>query len=232
MYCGVGNKSKYYVYQLIDPKTDIPFYVGKGCGNRMYRHVSFVKSGKIPNRTNIKLFLKITEILKSGNNVVLEKIEENLTELESLALECAFIEHYGFDNICNSPNSVGFNLKFRMKSKHSEKSREKMSMSHKKLYEGGYIAPMFGKKHSEEYKSTRREMYLGKNNPNYGNHKISGKNHPNFNSVIYRFFNEKTNTSTTCTGYDLRIVYNLDQGAISRLVSNKIRSHKGWVILN
>lgn len=29
---------EYYVYQLIDPRNDLVFYVGKGCKNRMYEH--------------------------------------------------------------------------------------------------------------------------------------------------------------------------------------------------
>jgi hypothetical protein len=29
---------KYYVYHLIDPRDGLPFYVGKGCGNRIEAH--------------------------------------------------------------------------------------------------------------------------------------------------------------------------------------------------
>ena len=30
----------YYVYMLIDPRDDRPFYVGKGVGNRIFDHSS------------------------------------------------------------------------------------------------------------------------------------------------------------------------------------------------
>ncbi len=30
---------KYYVYILLDPQDDIPFYVGKGIDNRVFNHM-------------------------------------------------------------------------------------------------------------------------------------------------------------------------------------------------
>lgn len=47
----IGKKleNKYYTYHLIDPRTDLPFYVGKGCNYRHSRHVGLVRKGKIPN---------------------------------------------------------------------------------------------------------------------------------------------------------------------------------------
>ena len=40
---------KYYTYQLIDPRNNIPFYIGEGCVNKMYKHEKDVLHGKIPN---------------------------------------------------------------------------------------------------------------------------------------------------------------------------------------
>lgn len=50
----IMNKSrkKYYVYQLLDPRTNEPFYIGKGCGDRMYRHVWCIGSESKKKRTN------------------------------------------------------------------------------------------------------------------------------------------------------------------------------------
>ena len=36
----------YYVYMLIDPRNDQPFYVGKGQGNRVFQHVIDAKTRK------------------------------------------------------------------------------------------------------------------------------------------------------------------------------------------
>ena len=37
---------KYYVYQLVDPRTGDPFYVGKGKGRRAWAHAEAVRSGR------------------------------------------------------------------------------------------------------------------------------------------------------------------------------------------
>ena len=33
-----SSVNKYYVYRLIDPRNLQTFYVGKGCGDRVYQH--------------------------------------------------------------------------------------------------------------------------------------------------------------------------------------------------
>ena len=34
------ERLKYYVYALIDPRGNKPFYIGKGKGSRIYNHVN------------------------------------------------------------------------------------------------------------------------------------------------------------------------------------------------
>jgi len=76
----------FYVYYLIDPTNEKPFYVGKGRGGRMYKHEKDVKNGKIANLTNQELTDKITSILNENKKIIYKKVEENL--LNEIALEC------------------------------------------------------------------------------------------------------------------------------------------------
>lgn len=97
--------SKYYVYLLIHPITQKIFYVGKGCGRRMFQHVKDVRSGKITNGINGKLFRYIKGLTDDGQSPVNEVAIENVSEIDALALEAAFIEFYGLDNLCNYQSS-------------------------------------------------------------------------------------------------------------------------------
>jgi len=41
-----GPNRKYYVYRLVDPRTLHTFYVGKGCGDRVFQHAKGVLAKK------------------------------------------------------------------------------------------------------------------------------------------------------------------------------------------
>jgi len=58
----------WYVYELVDPRNDQIFYVGKGCGDRMHQH------GCASDKCNKKKTEKIREI--GSNNVIRRKIAE------------------------------------------------------------------------------------------------------------------------------------------------------------
>jgi len=120
--------SSYYVYHLIDPRNSLPFYVGKGIGNRMYSHVEFVKNNKIPHN-NILLFNKIKKVLNGGLNVIYDKVVEGISEESALKLEMSEISKYGrkMDGgiLCNltlgGEGISGY--------KHTDLSKTKMSQS-------------------------------------------------------------------------------------------------------
>lgn len=95
----------YYVYHLINPETDIPFYVGKGVGKRMYNHESKTRRGKIP-QNNISLFFEIKSVLKKYGKIKYIKIKENINENEAFLTEISEIKKYGRRNnktgiLCN-----------------------------------------------------------------------------------------------------------------------------------
>lgn len=89
------EKLKYYVYLLIDKRSNKVFYVGKGKGNRINCHFKDAldqrtkKSEKIKKILSLKLDVKKI-ILKHG-----------LNEEEAFAVESALIDYIGIDNLAN-----------------------------------------------------------------------------------------------------------------------------------
>jgi hypothetical protein len=90
---------KFYVYELIDPRTDIVFYVGKGKNKRMYDHV---KNAKYTNKNSHRLN-KIRKILNDGyDDIKYNIIFESTIEDECYKKEKEFIKLYGLQNLTNS----------------------------------------------------------------------------------------------------------------------------------
>lgn len=85
---------QHYVYALIDPQTNQPFYVGKGQGDRMYRHIWLINSESKKKRTNPIRNKHIREILATGQQPLFER-EYFDTEEQAFAHEKHLIEHYG-----------------------------------------------------------------------------------------------------------------------------------------
>jgi len=84
----------FYVYQLIDPRNNLPFYIGKGNGKRMYHHVRLALKEKISNG-NKYLFNKIKKIISLGFSIEYHKVIENVSEQEALVKEIELIKKYG-----------------------------------------------------------------------------------------------------------------------------------------
>ncbi len=92
--------NKYYVYGLLD-SADVngknidytkPFYVGKGCGNRVFHHAkAAIKASK--NEDNISLKIStIKEIIDQGREVLCVIYRWGLTEEEALIVESVLID--------------------------------------------------------------------------------------------------------------------------------------------
>ncbi len=90
----------FYTYELIDPRNNKPFYIGKGINGRMYNHVYAVKHKIIPNN-NKYLYNKLKKILKENLNPIYKKILETNNEQEAFDKEIELIKFYNRKNLCN-----------------------------------------------------------------------------------------------------------------------------------
>lgn len=136
---------KYYIYELLDPITKIPFYVGKGQNNRMYEHFNLIKNNK--KHYNEEMNNILYELKLKNLEPIYNKIEENLTSIEANKYEIEWIKFYGLNNLCNlTAGGEGGNtlLSEEIRKKHSKGKGFK------------------GKKHSEETKQRMRLAKLGK----------------------------------------------------------------------
>jgi hypothetical protein len=81
----------YYVYHLVNPVTNFPFYVGKGKNNRCRQHLI-----DTPERAqNKRLNGHIRKIRERGIEPIIIKYQENMTEEAAYTLEEKQILEYG-----------------------------------------------------------------------------------------------------------------------------------------
>lgn len=88
--------AKYYVYELIDPRTGATFYVGKGAGRRIGVHEREAKS-----RVTHPKHERIREIWADGLEVRRNIVKRFAREAAAYEFERELIAHYGQANLCN-----------------------------------------------------------------------------------------------------------------------------------
>jgi len=89
----VREKLGYYVYLYVDPRDDLPFYVGKGKGSRLLAHLD--------DTTETEKVRRIAELRKLGLQPVIEILKYGLSEREAFLIESASIELLGIDQLTN-----------------------------------------------------------------------------------------------------------------------------------
>lgn len=150
----VSVNNTYYVYQLVDPRSGRPFYVGKGTGQRAYSHLRFKDGNGNPYKDRT-----IQQIFAAGQIPVIEFLHQGIKD-ENLAyqLEEHAISSIGIDNLtnlvssCRPPSRKGW--------KPSKVTLEKRGRS----LRGIPRSAQWLKKLSESKQGTRNPMY-GKKNP-------------------------------------------------------------------
>lgn len=83
-----------YTYILIDPITDLPFYVGKGKGNRAKYHIKLTGEASSPKD------IKINELLSKGLFPKIEYVVDSVSDDVARKYECILISILGRADIC------------------------------------------------------------------------------------------------------------------------------------
>lgn len=131
----------YYIYEYVDPRNLIPFYIGKGKGQRMLAHLHETEE----TTNNVRKFRKIRKIRSEGMEPIINIIVDDITD-EDMAydIEEAYIQKYG--RIDFEPNGVLTNICLGSRPPVSRGDRN----------------GMFNKKHTDESKAKMREALKGR----------------------------------------------------------------------
>ena len=102
------QKLKYYVYMLLDPNSNRPFYVGKGIDNLVFNHLDCALTDL--DATTAK-YDKIREIIQNGKSVKHVIVRHGLTEDESFQIEASLIDSLTYcgimlSNLVSGHNSI------------------------------------------------------------------------------------------------------------------------------
>lgn len=93
---------KFYVYALIHPVSNKPFYIGKGQANRIFNHLKFA----LDFETEDDKYNTIREIVAQDKSVKYVIIRHGLTEKEAFEVEATLIDFSLFLGL-ETTNKVG-----------------------------------------------------------------------------------------------------------------------------
>lgn len=86
----------YYVYELIDPRTGVVFYVGKGKGSRIDAHEIEARKGRLSRKCDW-----IREIEAEGLAVLKSKVKTFSDEQDAYDFEADLVDKYGLHSLAN-----------------------------------------------------------------------------------------------------------------------------------
>lgn len=140
----------YYVYQLIDPRSNKPFYVGKGSGDRAYTHNKFKDGNENPYKDRL-----IKKLHQQGLEPVVDIVKYfGDDEQAAYTYEEQLTESIGLENLTNIV--IGARPPSQKGRPVSAESRAKRS------------ANLKGIPRSEEWKKKLSASKSGTNNPRFG----------------------------------------------------------------
>ncbi len=241
------DQNIYYVYQYRDPRTGIPFYVGKGKENRHLYHLSET----FQNTENEMKWAYIQGLRNKGLSPIIEIIFTNLDEDWAYDLEETVIKLYGRKNIdengwltnrCpdNRPPKTTGNDHW------ARKNPEKFQ---REFIEKSHTADVYKKRGKTYSENAKIFGYVsGEKNPRFGDH----RNYEELHGVqkandLKRMFGEKRKGSgnpnaqrwlfispdgiqISCFGNRKKLSeqLGLDPAGIGRVARSEKGTYKGW----
>lgn len=162
---------KYYVYQLIDPASNTPFYIGKGTSNRAWSHNNFKDGNENPYKDRY-----IKKLHSQNLEPIIDIVKYFDLEQDAYNYEEYLTEYIGLENLTNlvigarPPSKKGWKPSKETLSKRSRGlkgiPRTKEWCDNLSLAKQGEKNPMYGK-----FKPCSAERKLailrGKNQSNY-----------------------------------------------------------------
>lgn len=154
----------YYVYMLIDPKTQLPFYIGKGKENRYLSHQKFKDNCK-----NVKKDEIIKNILQEYNEIPYKIIKNFDNEDDAYDYEELLIKKIGIKNLANicpsrrPPNQKGKKRKrktIKMISKNSKFHGLQRTISHVVNDQDTFYALLVDIKNGERRSNTVKKLNI------------------------------------------------------------------------
>lgn len=163
----VQDKLQYYVYALVDPRDSLPFYIGKGIGDRTFQHDVEAESSDVETAK----LNKIREITEAGFEVTHQIVRWGLDESAAFEVEASLIDYVGY-----MLGQYGSTLTNAVSGHHGERGLEEASILNAKLgaepftdsvENPKYIlikitAKSLAKHNGDIYETVRRSWCIGK----------------------------------------------------------------------
>ena len=172
----------FYAYMLVDPRNNLPFYVGKGKDRRCTQHISEARSF----RNNSHKCNVIRKILSLGMEPVIKVVDSGLSEAVAFELEEFLIQEIGRSDkhgglLTNKTNggegASGAIRTPEMKQKLSDffthnnpmhRDEVRLKTSGENHWNYGQPAANLGMKWTDEQRAALSKKFSGENHPSFG----------------------------------------------------------------